>query len=35
MEEILNKLSIPSEEIDFNLENYSKFACALMDIPIH
>jgi hypothetical protein len=27
--------NIPLEEIDLSVEEYSKFACALLDIPIH
>ncbi|EAR96866.2 intraflagellar transport complex B protein 46 carboxy-terminal protein (macronuclear) [Tetrahymena thermophila SB210] len=35
IEEILQHLKIPSEELDFNLSDFCKLACAILDIPVH
>jgi len=35
MEEAFNNITIPNEDIDLNLESYSKLACTLLDIPVH
>jgi len=35
MEEALNNLRLPNEDIDMSLEQYAKLACTLLDIPVH
>lgn len=35
VEQILEEIKIPSEDIDLTLEEYSKLACNILDIPIH
>jgi intraflagellar transport protein 46 len=35
VEELLNDLAAPSEEIDLSLADYSRVACNILDIPVH
>jgi intraflagellar transport protein 46 len=35
VEELLNEVTTPSEEIDLSLADYSKVACNLLDIPVY
>ena len=35
VEELLSKISLPSEDIDLSLDEYSKVACNILDIPVH
>ena len=35
VEELLEDVSTPSEEIDLSLKEYSKVMCNLVDIPVH
>ncbi|EGR28165.1 hypothetical protein IMG5_181870 [Ichthyophthirius multifiliis] len=35
IEDALSNFKIPSEELDLNLMDYSKLACAILDIPVH
>lgn len=35
IEEALDSMKLPSEELDLSLEDFSKMACALLDIPVH
>ena len=34
-EQVFKKTDFPNEKMNISLENYSKIACNLMDIPIH
>lgn len=34
-EEVLEDINIPSEQIDLNIQEFSKLACNLLDIPIY
>jgi intraflagellar transport protein 46 len=35
IEEALSQLKMPTEEVDMDLAQYCKLACALVDIPVH
>ena len=35
MEEAFQSLKLPTEELDFSLEEFCKMACLLVDIPVH
>lgn len=35
IEDALGNINLPSEEIDLSLADYCKFACSLLDIPVH
>ena len=35
VEDLLSEISVPSEEIDLTLEEYSRVACNIVDIPVH
>lgn len=35
VEEILSDIQLPGEDIDLSLDEYSKVACNILDIPIH
>jgi intraflagellar transport protein 46 len=35
LESTLNEINFPDENINMNIENYSKLACNMLDIPIH
>ena len=34
-EQVYKKVEFPNEKMSISLENYSKIACNMMDIPIH
>lgn len=35
VEELLNDIPAPSEDIDLSLADYSRVACNILDIPVH
>lgn len=35
VEDLLSEISVPSEDIDLTLEEYSRVACNILDIPVH
>jgi len=35
VEELLNEMKAPSEDIDLSLSDYSRVACNILDIPVH
>lgn len=35
IEDAIHNLFLPSAELDLSLEDFSRIACCLMDVPIH
>lgn len=35
IEDAIQNIKFPSEEIDLSLEDYCKLACSIIDIPVH
>jgi len=35
VEDVLNEIKLPSEDLDVSLEEYCKMACNIIDIPVH
>lgn len=35
VEDVLNEIKLPSEDLDVSLEEYCRIACNLIDIPVY